>query len=282
MWLSSSGTTGHGTTSVHFDNTSMARIQSGMIQIFLQAGMISMKPARFLLLSPDPRVSTAATELAGYAHSFLRFTACAPQQLELVFGVDASGRFDAEKAWEVLRSWSQFEDPVFIFGLTVWFERLALAAPQDGLTMRGAVKGITGGGWKGMTQELARPEILGRLHASLQSPEGVDIRDIYGMTEHPLHYLSCRAQRFHLPRYSRSMIMDGQGGEAPFGQQGLIRLQNPFFASLPSHDLLTNDLGKMGHGCECGSPLPWLEFAGRAQGNEGLCASQAGLRSASP
>jgi hypothetical protein len=258
----------------------MARIQAAMIQIFLQASMISMQPARFLLLSPDPRAAGHGEEIAGYAHSFLKFTACAPQQLEVIFGVDPAGHFDAARAWEALQSWSQHEAPVFIFGLTVWFERLALAAPESPLTMRGPVKGITGGGWKGMTQALERPEILRRLHSSLRSPQGVDIRDIYGMTEHPLHYLSCRAQRFHLPQYSRSLIMNAQGRPAPFGEPGLIRLQNPFFASLPSHDLLTNDMGVMGNGCECGSDLPWLQFLGRVTNNDAICADQAVKRSA--
>lgn len=281
MWLTSSGTTGKGATQVHFDATSMARIQAGMIQIFLQASMISMQPARFLLLSPDPREGGHGAELAGYAHSFMRFTACAPQQLEVVFGVDPTGHFDAQRAWETLQAWSKHSEPVFIFGLTVWFEHLALAAPEVPLTMPGPVKGITGGGWKGMTQQLDRPDILQRLRASLQSPHGVDIRDIYGMTEHPLHYLSCTAQRFHLPRYSRSLIMNAQGQPAQAGEQGLIRLQNPFFASLPSHDLLTNDLGVMGHGCECGSDVPWLQFLGRITNNDALCADQALRRAAS-
>lgn len=280
MWLTSSGTSGQGATQVHFDAVSMARIQSGMVQIFLHAGMISMQPARFLLLSPDPRLASSDAELAGYAQSFLRFTACAPQQVEMVFAVDQTGHFDAARAWDTLRAWAQHDEPVFIFGLTVWFERLALAAPLDPVHMRGPVKGITGGGWKGMTQALERPAILQRLHAALVAPGGADIRDIYGMTEHPLHYLSCRAQRFHLPQYTRCLIMNAQGQPAAQGEQGLIRLLNPFFASLPCHDLLTNDLGMMGQGCECGSDLPWLQFLGRAGSHDQLCADQALQQSA--
>ncbi|MEY4763829.1 MAG: hypothetical protein RI907_502 [Pseudomonadota bacterium] len=275
LWLTSSGTSGQGATSVHFDAISMGHIQTAMVQMFLHAGMFSARPARFLHLSPDPRLAAAGTELAGYAQSFHRFTACAPAQIETVFAVDTQGRFDAAAAWATLRAWAEHDDPVFVFGLTVWFERLALAAPAEPLAMRGEVKGITGGGWKGMVQQLERPEILARLGAAVQAPGGVDIRDIYGMTEHPLHYLSCRAQRFHLPLYSRALIMGADGQAVAMGETGLIRLLNPFFASLPSHDLLTQDMGVMGQGCACGSEVPWLRFVGRAGGQEGLCAAEA-------
>jgi hypothetical protein len=204
-----------------------------------------------------------------------------------VFAVSDTGHFDADLAWRTLSDWAAHDDPIFIFGLTVWFERLALAAPTAPLALRGTLQGITGGGWKGMTQQLERADILQRLQAALQTPSqgcsqgslqgpgGIDIRDIYGMTEHPLHYLSCRAQRFHLPQFSRALIMNGQGQAAALGESGLIRLLNPFFASLPSHDLLTNDLGVMGQGCDCGSALPWLQFIGRAGGADAICAAQA-------
>lgn len=289
LWLGSSGTSGQGSTSVHFDAASMKRIEAGMTQIFLHAGMFSMRPARFLLLSPDPRTASGPAAQAGYASSFSRFTACAPHLVEPVFAVSDAGQFDADLAWRTLSAWAQHDDPIFIFGLTVWFERLALAAPAVPLALRGSLQGITGGGWKGMTQQLERADILQRLQAALptssqgpsQGPGGIDIRDIYGMTEHPLHYLSCCAQRFHLPQFSRAVIMNGQGQAAALGESGLIRLLNPFFASLPSHDLLTNDLGVMGQGCDCGSTLPWLQFIGRAGGADAICAAHA-LQAAQP
>ena len=274
LWLSSSGTGQKGAASVFFDTASMTRIERGMRQIFYNNGMVSAQPARFLLLSPDPHRSAQP----GYATSFLRFTACAPTA-ERVFAVDDSGRFLPELAWETLRRWSGDSAPVFVFGLTVHFEHLALAAPAQPLASKTVVRGLTGGGWKGMTRQLDRPEIVARLTQALGDSSSVDIRDIFGMTEHPLHYMSCPHGRFHIPRYSRLDIVTADGRSAPAGEVGLIRLQNPFFASLPSHDLLSEDTGRMGTGCACGNPRPWLEFLGRAGTSAETCAWKASTAS---
>ncbi|RIX48273.1 MAG: hypothetical protein D3M94_05115 [Rhodocyclales bacterium GT-UBC] len=270
VWLSSSGTGKNGPASVFFDAASMRRIEAGMRQIFYRQGMVSQHPARFLLLSPDPRRAPQA----GYATSFLRFTACAPSA-DIVFAVDDSGRFQPELAWETLARWAKDGDFCFIFGLTVHFEYLALSAPQTPLPFRNMVRGLTGGGWKGMTRKMDRPQIMARLGEALGGAAKVDIRDIFGMTEHPLHYISCPHGRFHIPRYSRLEIVRADGAPAAPGESGLIRLQNPFFASLPSHDLLSEDLGRMGSGCACGKARPWLEFLGRASDPSATCAAQA-------
>lgn len=270
VWLSSSGTGQKGAAAVFFDAASLRRIEAGMRQIFYRQDMVSQQPARFLLLSPDPRRAPQA----GYATSFLRFTACAPAA-EVVFAVDDGGRFQPGLAWETLARWAGDTLPAFVFGLTVHFEHLALSAPQTPLPFRNRVRGLTGGGWKGMTRQLDRPQIISRLGQALGGEAAVDIRDIFGMTEHPLHYISCPQGRFHVPRYSRLAIMRADGMPAAEGESGLIRLQNPFFAALPSHDLLSEDLGRMGSGCACGNARPWLAFLGRSGDPSATCAAQA-------
>ncbi|WP_246201605.1 hypothetical protein [Budvicia diplopodorum] len=268
QWLNSSGTGNSGKTQVFFDVTSMGLIQRAMVQIFIHNGLVSPAPARFLLLSPDP----SAGDLAGYATAFLKFTACAPVQ-ECVFAVQADGRLDTELAWNTLQRWANEPVPIYIFGLTVFFEHLCLSQPAP-FTLQAPVKGLTGGGWKGMTQRLDRQQIIAGLNQCLQAPL-VDIRDIYGMTEHPLHYISCRKGHFHIPAYSRFSIINTAGLEAENSQPGLIQLENPFFASLPSHRLLTQDLGSWEYGCSCGLPGRFLRYIGRAASPEGTCAAEA-------
>lgn len=268
QWLNSSGTGNSGKTQVFFDAISMARMQRAMVQIFLHNGLVSLAPARFLLLSPDPSLG----DQAGYATAFLKFTACAPVQ-ECVFAVQADGRLDTKLAWDTLRRWANESIPIYIFGLTVFFEHLCLSQ-SDAFTMQAPVRGLTGGGWKGMTQRLDRQQIISLLSKSLQAPL-VDIRDIYGMTEHPLHYISCRKGHFHIPAYSRFAIINSDGLSAEAEQPGLIQLENPFFASLPSHRLLTQDLGSWGKNCSCGQPGRFLRYIGRATTPEGTCAAEA-------
>lgn len=267
MWLTSSGTGKQGKTAVFFDNLSLKRIETGMVQIFLHNQLISPTPARFLLLSPDP----AKGDHAGFATAFLKFTQCAPIH-ELVFTVSPEGIFDSELAWSTLKRWAEDDAPIYIFGLTLYFEYLCLSRP-DAFTLKGSVRGLSGGGWKGMTKQLERPQIVQGLKETLNAPL-VDIRDIYGMTEHPLHYISCPEGHFHIPAFSRFSIIDEQGEPAPENHVGFIALESPLFASIPSQRLLTQDLGSWGKQCNCGHPLPFLRYIGRATSPEGTCAAQ--------
>lgn len=264
QWLHSSGSGGKGATGVFFDALSMRHIEQAMGNIFLHNGLLSAEPSRFLILAPDPQSGGQP----GYASAFAKFTACAPA-LERLFAVDGSG-LNPELAWATLRRWSETPAPIYVFGLTVFFEQLRLSG-SDPIRLRGPLRGITGGGWKGLNKTLSRPEVVAGLRDLLSAPL-FDIRDIYGMTEHPLHYVSCAQGHFHIPRYSRFFLMGPDGQGAPFGTSGLIRLQNPFFASLPAHDLLTEDVGVAGQDCACGNALPYLVFQGRATSPEGTCA----------
>ena len=267
MWLNSSGTGSQGKTKVFFDETSLKRIETGMTQTFLHNNLISTTPAHFLMLSPDP----SSGEHAGFATAFAKFTQCAPIK-ELVFTVSAQGKFDSQLAWATLQRWANDPAPIYILGLTLFFEHLCLSRPKS-FTLTSAIKGLTGGGWKGMTKQLERPEIINGLKETLLAPN-VDIRDIYGMTEHPLHYISCTEGHFHIPAYSRFAIIDEYGHYAPKDKIGLIQLENPFFASLPTQRLLTQDLGSWGINCPCGHELPFIRYIGRATSPEGTCAAQ--------
>jgi Acyl-protein synthetase, LuxE len=274
VWLTSSGTGSGTATRVFFDRTSMDRIKRGMMQIFLRARFIDFAPARFLLLSPDP----ASGNHPGYATTFDKFTGCAPVR-ERVFAVDAAGRFRPEIALEALRRWAGDPAPIFLFGLTVHFEQLATCT-EEPIVQRGTIRGLTGGGWKGIAKQLGRDEIVARLAALLQPPS-LDVRDLFGLTEHPLHYISCARGRFHLPKYARVQIVDATGAAAPPGEPGLIRLSSPLFASLPSHDLLTEDRGAWGERCDCGEPLPYLAYLDRVTASTGTCARVASERAGS-
>ncbi|HWU89992.1 MAG TPA: hypothetical protein VN253_22170 [Kofleriaceae bacterium] len=269
MWLTSSGTSSGTVTRVFFDRASMARIQRSMRQIFVHARFVDPRPSNFLLLSPDP----ASGEHPGYATWFEKLTCCAPVH-ERVFAVDAAGRFQPELALATLRRWAEGTVPVFLFGRTVFFEQLAANGGAQ-IRQRASVRGLTGGDWHGVVKQLERGEILKRLDALLRPPS-LDLRDLFGLTEHPLHYISCTRGRFHVPKYARAQIVDETGAPAAPGAPGLIRLSCPLFASLPSHDLLTEDRGTWGEGCPCGEPLPYIAYLDHITAPAGTGAPDAG------
>ncbi|MCA9541187.1 MAG: hypothetical protein KC620_19940, partial [Myxococcales bacterium] len=189
--LRSSGTTSGQGTPVFFDARSMARIRQGMLHIFMRAGYFDLRPANFLVLAPDP----AQGDHPGYATAFTRFTDCAPQR-EVVYAVDADGQFSAARAWEALRRFADEANTLFVFGLTVWFEHLALAADAP-VPLRGPLRGLTGGGWKGLARTLDRPEIVARLTAHYAGAIG-DWRSDFCSSELEAHGNCCAAGRFHL------------------------------------------------------------------------------------
>jgi hypothetical protein len=285
-WLSSSGTSSGRGTAVYFDELTMRRIRAAMTQVFLAHRFFDMTPARFLLLSPDPARGTHP----GYATTFEKFTGCAPVA-ERVFAVDDTGKLQPGVALEALRRWAPSPAPIFMFGLTVYFEQLALAIASPGsagarsnaqrcgvsiepLELAGSIRGLTGGGWKGLVQQLGRDQIVARLTAALRTPS-LDLRDLFGLTEHPIHYISCTLGRFHVPKLARFTVVAADGSALPAGEPGLLRLQSPLIASLPSHDLLTEDRAAWGERCPCGSPLPFFVFLGRVAPATGTCAATA-------
>jgi hypothetical protein len=267
-WLASSGTTSGRGTAVYFDELTMHRIRRAMLQVFLHHGFLDARPSRFLLLSPDP--SRGAHP--GYATTFDKFTACAPIE-ERVFAVDDAGRLDPRLALAALRRWASSPAPIFVFGLTVYFEQLALAFGEP-IALAAPVRGLTGGGWKGLVQQLGRDQIVARWTAALRGP-ALDLRDLFGLTEHPIHYISCAHGRFHVPKLGRFAVIDGGGAAQPEHAPGLLRLLSPLMASLPSHDLLTEDGAAWSSRCACGSPLPSFAFLGRVTSAAGTCAATA-------
>ena len=266
-WLSSSGTTSGRGTAVYFDELTMRRIRIAMTHVFLAHRFFDTTPARFLLLSPDP----SRGGHPGYATTFEKFTGCAPVA-ERVFAVDDAGTLQPQLALEALRRWAPSPAPIFLFGLTVYFEQLALAI--EPVELAASIRGLTGGGWKGLVQQLGRDQIVARLAGALRTPS-IDLRDLFGLTEHPIHYISCTHGRFHVPKLARFAVVGPDGSALPAGQPGLLRLQSPLIASLPSHDLLTEDRAAWGEGCACGSPLRYFTFLGRVAPATGTCAATA-------
>lgn len=252
--------------------TDLARIDQAMAAILRHNGFFSDQPGNFLLLAPNPDKGHGS----GYGDTFSRLARlCAPIK-ELHFIVDEDMRLHADEAWNRLAHWSKEESPVFIFGLSSFFEQLCLSGNKV-LDIRGPLHGLTTGSCTSPDWSARRAGIMAGLEARLRGRH-VQFRDLYGMREHPLHYISCSEGNVHLPLFSRFLLMDGNGTPAPKGQVGLVRLQNPFLDTLPAHDLLTEDFATWGNVCPCGDPLPFFRFMGRLNLGHGgeACACSCG------
>ena len=265
--FSSSGTSGQ-TTQITIDANTMQRIFAAQVKMFDYWQVLDQRPANFLILAPDPQLFKEA----GYAYTFTKMTACAPIQ-EVVYGCQADLKLDTDLITSTLAKWEKTDSPIYVLGLTVLFEHWVLKQLVAS-HYQGHIRMITGGGWKGFTQVLDRSSIVASLKTLFPQAQ-VQIHDLFGMTEHPLHYLSCTEQHFHFPLYSRFEVLNPSSEITPEGEIGLIRLQNPFSTSIPCYDLLTNDLGTWHTGCQCGLPTPYLNLLGRKTTSEDTCAYRA-------
>jgi len=82
---------------------------------------------------------------------------------------------------------------------------------------------------------------------------GNKIRNIYFKMEHGLFYISCKAENYHIPTFSRVLIRNPVTMDiVPEEEVGFIQLLTPIIESYPGHSLLTSDIGSVKSQCECG------------------------------
>lgn len=233
---------------IQTDDKNTGHTQRAMKTILRESGLICATPSRFLLLSDG--LTTAARD--GDTAMFPGLTLFAPVK-ECICTVSADGGTDAAQAWSVLKRWAEESDPVYIFGLTHHMERLAQHCPEP-FVLKGTVKGLTGRG-----QHTDRQAVEGKLQLTLRAAS-TDLREIYGVPEHPLHYISCKEGYFHIPAFARFALIGEDGNPAPPGKCGLLQLETPLLNRLSAQRLLTMDVCEQGTGCPCGCVLPRIHY----------------------
>lgn len=92
------------------------------------------------------------------------------------------------------------------------------------------------------------------------------IHEFFGAAEHPVLYCTCRNHQFHVPSYARVVIRDVDTLKSlDYEQPGLVNLMTPLPSSIPLLSVMTDDLGILHRGsdCGCGNPCDVLEILGR-------------------
>ena len=93
-----------------------------------------------------------------------------------------------------------------------------------------------------------------------------NFKDHFSTAEHPINYISCVNNRFHVPVFSRVIIRDVRTLEpVPYGTPGLLNLVTPLLSSVPYGSIMTDDIAvmKSGDECNCGVRSPYFEIIGR-------------------
>ena len=125
---------------------------------------------------------------------------------------------------------------------------------------------MLGGGWKQFYTQQVDKQILYDLAGQVLSIPEDHITEFFGAVEHPILYCDCPHHHFHVPIYARVIIRDVNTLEpVPNGTVGLVNLLTPLIKSNPILSVMTDDLGVLHDGaeCGCGCTAPYLELIGR-------------------
>ena len=259
--VSSSGTGGR-RTAIPLDLETVMRMWSMGEASFEEEGLATEAPVDYVVLAPDPALSPDH----GNAHFFAALMEAAPAR-ETVFALvpDAGGlRLDTEAAGRKIERSAAAGRVVRVIGLPSLIARLAETFESGPVRLDPESLVLTGGGWKKETRGALPKESFRALVGRAWGVPSHRVRDLYGMTEHAVHYVECREHRFHAPVYSRVRVVDPLSGAAvENGRDGVLHLLNPGFTTMPFQSLRTADVGRTADPCPCGRRAPAFEVVGR-------------------
>ncbi len=265
MEVTSSGTSGKA-SHVGFDWGCILAEAPMIVRLGLYHGLASPRPAHCVVLGYKPHRSNRT----GVTRTMFGLTFFAPP-LSRTYALDlVDGAYvpDLDRVAAALDRFSSSRFPTRIVGFPsyLWFglkrmEELGLSARLP----RGS-RIILAGGWK---KHYAQQVDKNTLYALAEKVVGIPpdhVNELFGAVEHPIFYNACKNHRFHVPIYSRVLIRDPDALEPlPMGEVGLINLISPLMTATPTLSVMTDDLGYLtpGADCGCGIQSPCLTILGR-------------------
>lgn len=262
--FTSSGTSG-AMSQTNLDATSRDRQAFMRASIVESYGLIDDRPVNYLCFSYDP----ASGGKRGAAHTHGVYATFAPANetfFAITPGPDGQPHFRLEECVATIERYAQSGLPLRITGFPAfgWVTLSKLddlghrfQFPPDSLL-------FSGGGWKLHTGREVSFEEYAALVGRVLGITRDRIRDVYGMVEHGVPYLTCEKGSFHVPIYGRVWAVDPATEDIlPYGKVGLFKLITPYIRSVPAISVLSTDLGEVRERCACGRRGPILVLHGR-------------------
>ena len=265
MKVTSSGTSGK-YSQIGFDWGSILAEAPMVVRLGFYHHLVSPVPAHCVILGYKPD----RTNHTGVTRTMFGLTHFSPPlsrtyALNMVKGTYVPDLDGVARTIKRLER-SPFPTRVIGFPSYLWFglkrmEELGLRVrlPKDSRI-------ILAGGWK---QHAAQEVDKNTLYALVEKVLGIpreNINELFGAVEHPIFYNVCQNHRFHIPIYGRVIIRDPDTlAPLPMGQVGLINLISPLMTATPTLSVMTDDLGYLtpGSDCGCGIQSPCLTILGR-------------------
>lgn len=261
----SSGTGGKKTLS-GFDASSGLCGLSMLLKVFRFHRLISVKRTNYIILGyrPDKSNQTAM------AKALWGVMLLAPRkQVEYALIFDGGDyQINTEGLINAISSFGKQNKPVRIVGFPAYLKMFLdeLNERDIRLSLHKDSKILVGGGWKALfADEISKAELFHMANQTLGISRQ-NFKDHFSTAEHPINYVSCENNHFHVPAFSRVIIRDIRTLEpVPNGTPGLLNLITPLLSSAPFGSILTDDIAVMKNekNCGCGICSPYFELIGR-------------------
>lgn len=265
MRVTSSGTSGS-YSEIGFTLGDMLNDLRMALKVTGRRRLFSPVPCHYIMLSYKPHKSNRM----GAAKSAFFATLLAPA-LSRTYALNYTGGkydLDLEGVLSAIQRHSRSRFPVRLVGFPAYAYYLMETLDERGIRLKlpKGSKILLGGGWKQFyTQAVDKPTFYA-LARKVLGLEDNDIVEFFSAVENPILYCDCEKHHLHVPVYSRVLIRDVKTLEPlPNGQPGLVELLTPMVKATPILSVMTDDLGILHDGSECGCGLdaPWLEILGR-------------------
>ncbi len=261
----SSGTSGR-FSEIGFDAGGLLCGLKMVLKIGSHRGLFSAIPCRYIVMGYQPRRGNR-TAVTKTAFGITLFTPCISRKYILKFK-DGKYSPDFEGIIGAVRKYAKKRSPVRFVGFPAYTFFMLREMERRGIFVKlpKHSKILLGGGWKQFYAEQADKETFYRLAEKILGIPDKDIVEFFGAVEHPIMYTDCAEHHFHIPVYSRVIIRDCDDfTPLKKGEVGLVNLITPMVGAAPILSVMTDDLGILHDGSECGCGIrsPYLEIIGR-------------------
>lgn len=237
-----------------------------VLKVINDRRLFSLCPANYVIFGYRPHAGnhTAVTKTAFGA---TLFTPSLHRTYALQY---TDGKYvpDLEGVIQAIQTYAQSRFPLRFMGFPsyTYFTMQLLDERGIYLKLPQHSKLMLGGGWKQFYREAVDKSEFYALAKKVFDMDDCDIIEFFGAVEHPILYCDCPNHHFHVPIYSRVLIRDVNTLKpVPNGEIGLVNLISPMVKATPILSVMTDDLGVLHDGaeCGCGRNSPYLEIIGR-------------------
>jgi len=261
----SSGTGGKKTLS-GFDVSSGLCGLFMLLKVFRFHKLLSLQRTNYIILGYQPDKSNQ-TAMAKALKGVTLFAPAKKVEYALIFK-DGEYQINTEGLVNAIITFGKQNRPVRIIGFPAYLKMFLDELNERNIKMElhKNSKIMVGGGWKAFfSDEVSKDELISMANHTLGISKE-NFKDHFSTAEHPINYVSCSNNHFHVPIFSRVIIRDVRTLEpVSFGTPGLLNLVTPLLSSAPYGSIVTDDIAVMKEGdeCSCGARSPYFELIGR-------------------